>query len=63
MIEQAHRRKLKVAVHIYYLDDAKEVLKAGADFIAHSVRDKDVDDEVIKLLKARNVCVCPDADA
>jgi imidazolonepropionase-like amidohydrolase len=48
-----------VAVHVYYLDDAKGVLKSGADFIAHSIRDKDVDEETIALLKARDVCLCP----
>ncbi|HET9270415.1 MAG TPA: amidohydrolase family protein [Vicinamibacterales bacterium] len=59
VIEQGHARGLKVAVHIFYLEDAKAVLKAGADFIAHSVRDLPVDDEFIGLLKARNVCYCP----
>ncbi len=59
VIEQAHARGLKVAVHIFYLDDAKALLKAGADFIAHSVRDQPVDEEFISLLKARNICVCP----
>ncbi len=59
VIEQGHARGLKVAVHIFYLDDAKALLKAGADFIAHSVRDQPVDEEFIGLLKARNICVCP----
>jgi imidazolonepropionase-like amidohydrolase len=59
VIEQAHRRGLRVAAHVYYLEDAKEALRSGADFIAHSVRDKDVDDELISLLKARDVCLCP----
>jgi imidazolonepropionase-like amidohydrolase len=59
VIDQAHQRGLKVAVHIFYLDDAKALLRAGADFIAHSIRDKPVDDELIGLLKARNICVCP----
>ena len=59
VIEQGHARGLKVAVHIFYLEDAKAALKAGADFIAHSVRDLPVDDEFIGLLKARNVCYCP----
>src|SRR6185436_18862255 len=35
------------------------VLRAGADFIAHSIRDRAVDDEVVDLLKQRDVCVCP----
>jgi imidazolonepropionase-like amidohydrolase len=59
VIEQAHQRGLKVAAHLYYLDDAKGLLRAGADFIAHSVRDRDVDDELIGLLKQRDVCLCP----
>jgi imidazolonepropionase-like amidohydrolase len=59
VIDEAHRRNLRVAAHLYYLDDAKDLLKAGVDMIAHSVRDKDVDDELIALLKARNVPYCP----
>jgi imidazolonepropionase-like amidohydrolase len=59
VIEQGHARGLKVAVHIFYLEDAKAVLRAGADFIAHSVRDLPVDDELVGLLKARNICYCP----
>ncbi len=59
VIEHGHAKGLKVAVHIFYLEDAKAVLKMGADFIAHSVRDLPVDDEFIGLLKARNICYCP----
>jgi len=59
VIDQAHERGLKVAAHIYYLDDAKGLLRAGADFIAHSVRDRDVDDELVRLLKERDVCLSP----
>jgi len=47
---------LPVAVHLFYLSDAKAVLDAGADFIAHSVRDVDVDEELIAALKKRDVC-------
>jgi imidazolonepropionase-like amidohydrolase len=35
------------------------VLDAGADFIAHSVRDVAVDDAFIAMLKRRNICYCP----
>ena len=59
VIEQAKTHNLRVAAHIYYLDDAKALVKAGAAFIAHSVRDQPVDAELIALLKERNVCVCP----
>ena len=59
VIDEAHRKSLRVAVHLFYLQDAKAVLDAGADFIAHSVRDVAVDDGFIATLKRRNVCYCP----
>ena len=59
VIDEAHKRGLRVAAHIFYLDDAKALLKAGVDMIAHSVRDRDVDDEFIALMKARDVPYCP----
>jgi len=42
-----------------YLSDAKAVLKLGADYIAHSVRDFDIDNETIALLKKNNAFYCP----
>jgi len=59
VIEEAHKKSMRVAVHLFYLEDAKGVLDAGADFIAHSVRDVDVDDALIGMLKRRDVCYCP----
>jgi len=59
VIDEAHRRGLRVAAHIFYLDDAKELLRSGVDMIAHSVRDKEIDSEFISLMKARNIPYCP----
>lgn len=59
VIDTAHERGLKLTAHVYYLDDTKALLDAGADFIAHSVRDADVDQELIDQLTASGVCVCP----
>jgi imidazolonepropionase-like amidohydrolase len=59
VIDEAHRRRLRVAVHIFYLQDAKAVLRAGADMIAHSVRDLEIDDEFISLMRARAIPYCP----
>jgi imidazolonepropionase-like amidohydrolase len=60
IIDEAHRRGLRVTAHIFYLDDAKGLLKAGIDAFAHGVRDKDVDDELMAMLKQRpNVVVVP----
>jgi imidazolonepropionase-like amidohydrolase len=59
VIDEAHARRLPVAVHIYWLADAKATLAAGADMIAHSVRDTAVDDQFINALKSRDVCYSP----
>jgi imidazolonepropionase-like amidohydrolase len=50
-IDEAHRHGLKVTAHIVKLDDAKGLLRAGIDAFAHSVRDRDVDDEFMTLLQ------------
>lgn len=59
VIDAAHTRGLRVAVHLYYLDDAKALLAAGADFIAHSVRDRPVDEGFVQALRASGVCYTP----
>ena len=58
-IARAHERGLRMAVHIFYLADAQATLDAGADFIAHSVRDVPVTPAFANALKARDVCYCP----
>jgi len=58
-IERAKALKLPVATHIFYLADAKAALLAGANLIAHSVRDMPVDAEFVRELKARNGCYSP----
>jgi imidazolonepropionase-like amidohydrolase len=58
-IARAHERGLRMAVHIFYLADAMATLEAGADLIAHSVRDVPVTPAFAAALKARDVCYCP----
>jgi imidazolonepropionase-like amidohydrolase len=55
VIDEAHKSGLRVAAHIYDLDDAKAIVRAGVDVIAHGVRDKPVDSEFIDMMKARSV--------
>ena len=60
IIDEAHTHNLRVVAHIFDLADAKELLRAGIDGFAHGVRDRDVDDEFIALIKQRpNVFVIP----
>lgn len=59
VIAQAHQRGLRVAAHVFYLADAKDLLRVGVDLLAHSVRDREVDAELIALMQARGVCLSP----
>jgi imidazolonepropionase-like amidohydrolase len=51
VIDEAHKSSLRVIAHIYTLEDHKGVLRAGVDAFAHGVRDKDVDDEFVAMVK------------
>ena len=51
IIADAHQHHMKVAAHVFYLDDAKALIDAGLDGLAHSVRDKPVDDALIAAMK------------
>ena len=53
IIDSAHKHKMKVAAHIFYLDDAKQLVEAGLYGLAHSVRDAPVDDALIASMKKR----------
>ncbi|MGE5833873.1 MAG: amidohydrolase family protein [Acidobacteriota bacterium] len=57
VIDEAHKAKLRVAAHIYNLADAKGLLQAGIDVFAHGIRDVDVDDELVGLIRARKQVV------
>jgi imidazolonepropionase-like amidohydrolase len=51
IIESAHRHHLRVIAHIFYLQDAKQLVDYGVDGLAHSVRDKPVDAAFIADMK------------
>jgi imidazolonepropionase-like amidohydrolase len=51
IIDEAHKKGLRTISHIYTLEDAKGTLRAGLDAFAHGVRDKDLDDEFMALVK------------
>ena len=52
VIDEAHKNKLRVTAHIFTLEDAKGLLRAGIDAFAHGVRDKDIDDEFVAHVQA-----------
>lgn len=49
VIDEAHQHGLRVTAHIFRLEDAKGLLRAGIDAFAHGIRDMDVDDELVQL--------------
>jgi imidazolonepropionase-like amidohydrolase len=57
--EEAHAAGVRFAVHATELDVAKAALRAGADYLVHSVEDAPVDDEFLALARRRNVIYCP----
>ena len=59
VIRRSHDLRHRIATHMYYLEDARKLLEAGSDLIAHSVRDAPVDDAFIELIKQKKVGYCP----
>ncbi len=59
-IEEAHTHGLRVTAHVFALADAKSLLLAGVDAFAHGIRDRQVDDALLDLWRARrNVVLVP----
>jgi imidazolonepropionase-like amidohydrolase len=53
VIDEAHKNSLRVTAHLFTLEDAKGLWKAGIDAFAHGVRDRDIDDEFLAMVKTR----------
>jgi imidazolonepropionase-like amidohydrolase len=59
IIDEAHRLGLRTVAHVYYLEDAKDLVRAGIDGFAHMVRAAPgVDAELARTMKARDVFAC-----
>ncbi|HEY3158549.1 MAG TPA: amidohydrolase family protein [Vicinamibacterales bacterium] len=59
IIDEAHKRGIRVNAHVFYLADAKGLVAAGVDGFTHMVRDKDMDDEVVQAIVKRRVVIMP----
>ena len=57
--DAAHAAGLRLAVHATELAVAKSALRAGADYLVHSVQDTPVDEEFIGLARSRHILYCP----
>ena len=60
IIDEAHKRGLRVTAHLFDLEDAKGLIRAGVDALAHGVRDRDIDDEIVQMFRQRpNLVLTP----
>ncbi|MEO5890984.1 MAG: hypothetical protein ABIQ31_12065, partial [Ferruginibacter sp.] len=59
IIDEAHKHKLRVLAHVWYLGDARKLVADGIDIIGHSIRDSLVDDALVQEMKAKNVLYIP----
>src|SRR5262249_25361465 len=59
VIDEAHKNGFRTAAHVVLLDDAKGLVRAGVDYIAPSVRDREVDAEFIRLMRQRHAFYSP----
>ena len=57
--DAAHAAGVPLAVHATELLVAKASLRAGADYLVHSVEDEPVDDEFLALAKRNHALYCP----
>ncbi len=52
IIDQAHKHHLRAVAHVFYLADAKELIREGVDGFGHMVRDQPVDQELLDMMKS-----------
>ncbi len=57
IIDEAHKRKLRVIAHVFYHVDAVDLVDAGIDAFAHLVRDTVMDDSLVAAIVTKNVVV------
>ncbi|MEO8597143.1 MAG: amidohydrolase family protein [Candidatus Solibacter sp.] len=59
IVQDAHAARVKVVTHTVTLEGAKIAAAAGVDVLVHGIGDRDVDDELIALMKASGTAYVP----
>ena len=59
IIDEGHRHGLTVNAHVFYHNDAADLVDAGIDALAHLVRDREMDDALVASIVRHNVYVMP----
>jgi imidazolonepropionase-like amidohydrolase len=58
-IDEAHKDRLHIAAHEYALDDARQLVNDGIDVLAHSVRDRPVDEAFVRSMLEHHTWYIP----
>ena len=59
VIDEAHRNGIRVMAHVFYQADARDLVEAGVDGFLHLVRDEEMDDALVRMMKEKRVFVTP----
>jgi imidazolonepropionase-like amidohydrolase len=59
VIDEAHVNGIRVAAHVYYLEDARQLVSDSVDILAHGVRDTAVDPDFVKSIKTHGAWYVP----
>ena len=62
IVDEAHKRKLKVFADAPGLAEAKNLVKANVDGLISSIRDHEVDDELVSMMKEKKIPLAPGFD-
>jgi len=57
--DEARKQGLPSIAHVFNLDDAKGLVRAGVKGFMHSIRDQEVDEEFIRLAKEHEIWITP----
>jgi imidazolonepropionase-like amidohydrolase len=59
VIDEAHKNNLRVAVHATERITAQLAVESGCDFLVHGIDDEIIKDDLLVLMKKKNVVLCP----
>jgi imidazolonepropionase-like amidohydrolase len=59
LVDESKKHGFMTTVHIFNLRDAKGAIEKGTNSLVHSVRDQDVDQALIDMMKRNNVSYIP----
>src|SRR5882724_4714589 len=59
LIDEAHLQGVRVASHLFYAEDARSLVNSGLDIMAHSIRDRVIDDALLAEMKRHNIVYIP----